>query len=396
MKPRFLLLLFFLVSTISYSQIHFEKGYIITNDGIKTDCFIKNEGWESNPSRIIYKYTLDGPAQKATVEDLKEFGIVGEARFVRAKVQIDTSAQRINKITFYENPEWSTKKLFLKVLIEGKASLYYFKDNIKRFFYSVDDDSIAQLIYKKYKVTGGEIAVNNEFRQQLWLNVKCANAEMSTLEHLDYREKALKKYFVYYNNCNHSEYKTFEPAKVKRNAFNLRVMAGFDKSIFWFKDLQSLWRTKYNFPSQINFTARLDMEYILPFNKNKWSLVFSPDFHSYKIKQDDRLTVDYKAIDFFLGPRYYMFLTDKLRVHLNAFYILPVNVSFDSNVWGGAPDINGRHGLAFGFGIDYGRFSMEYHYYFKRHLMRYITWDDAYHRQAVVLGVDLFNPVKDK
>ncbi|EDP94997.1 hypothetical protein U8527_08205 [Kordia algicida OT-1] len=45
MKNYFGAFLIFLLTTSGiFAQINFEKGHFITENGIKTDCFIKNEG----------------------------------------------------------------------------------------------------------------------------------------------------------------------------------------------------------------------------------------------------------------------------------------------------------------------------------------------------------------
>lgn len=43
-----LLILTVLLSLITNAQIIFEKGYYITNDDQKIDCFIKNNDWKYN------------------------------------------------------------------------------------------------------------------------------------------------------------------------------------------------------------------------------------------------------------------------------------------------------------------------------------------------------------
>ena len=41
--------------------------------------------------------------------------------------------------------------MFLKVLIEGKATLYYYEEsNIQKFYYTLDKGNITPLVYKQY------------------------------------------------------------------------------------------------------------------------------------------------------------------------------------------------------------------------------------------------------
>jgi len=94
MKNYYCIVLFFLmISSGIFAQVNFEKGHFITENGQKTECFIKNEGWESNPSKFDYKLTLDSD---------------------------------------------------VNVLIEGETTLYAYVDgNIKAFYYKKNDGTIT-------------------------------------------------------------------------------------------------------------------------------------------------------------------------------------------------------------------------------------------------------------
>ena len=55
MKNKLLFLVFVLLHNHSFSQINFESGYFINNDGERIDCWIKNVGWGSNPNSFTYR-----------------------------------------------------------------------------------------------------------------------------------------------------------------------------------------------------------------------------------------------------------------------------------------------------------------------------------------------------
>jgi hypothetical protein len=128
-----------------FAQTKFQKGYFIDNNNVRTECLIKNDDWLNNPSKFSYKVSETAPIQSAEMPVVKEFGIYNNSKFVRADVNIDlTTNDYSNNLGNDKNPEWHQQQLFLKVLIEGKASLYYYKgQNVERFFYSVNaGDSI--------------------------------------------------------------------------------------------------------------------------------------------------------------------------------------------------------------------------------------------------------------
>jgi len=54
MKKLFTFLLM-LTACFTYSQINYEAGYFIDNNGKKTECLIKNVAWKNSPLNFEYK-----------------------------------------------------------------------------------------------------------------------------------------------------------------------------------------------------------------------------------------------------------------------------------------------------------------------------------------------------
>ena len=161
-----LLILTVLLSLITNAQIIFEKGYYITNDDKKIDCFIKNNDWKYNPSEFDYQLYLGAEIKKASIENVKEFGIDGYSKYIRAKVKTDRSSQKLKQLTYEKNPTLKEEILFLKPLIEGSHSLYEYEDPISQtYFYAKEDGIIETLIYKKYLRSKFEIAENIQFKR---------------------------------------------------------------------------------------------------------------------------------------------------------------------------------------------------------------------------------------
>ena len=108
-----------------------------------------------------------------------------------------------------------TEKLFLKVLIQGEASLFKYKDkSLTRYFYQTSHLDINQLIFKEYKTPENKIGTNNEFRRQLYNNIKCIDISMNNLKQIDYDKNSLLNIFTKYNSCKNSAFVNFEE-KVK-------------------------------------------------------------------------------------------------------------------------------------------------------------------------------------
>ena len=140
---------FLFAPMLAEAQVRFEKGYVIDSAGNQLDCLIKNVDWNRNPDKIYYKLTTDSPVLEGDVSTIKEFKVDGYERHVSSAVKIDRSSTVLSSLTVSRHPQWSQEKLFLKVLVEGRAVLYqYFSSNLRRFFYSVNEKPIEQLVSK--------------------------------------------------------------------------------------------------------------------------------------------------------------------------------------------------------------------------------------------------------
>ena len=140
-----------ILSIKSFSQIVFEEGYFINESNQKINCLIKNIDWANNPSEFKYKISQDDPVREIDIQKVKEFGITGVTKYIRADVDIDRSGNDINSLGIEKDPVFQKERVFLKVLIEGKASLFIYEErNFTRFFYKMGDSEINQLVYKRY------------------------------------------------------------------------------------------------------------------------------------------------------------------------------------------------------------------------------------------------------
>ena len=275
MKNQLLFLLTIILSLNCYSQISFEKGYYIDNNDQRINCFIKNIDWKDNPTEFEYKLTENSEPLLATIKSAKEFGVDNISKYIRSTVDIDRSIDNVNSmvlISKQKNPEYQEEELFLKVLLEGNASLYLFAvSNSQKFFYSNDGSKIEQLIYKKYlDLETNRVSTNNGYRQQLWNDLKCPTFKISKVENLDYNKKELVRFFEAYNNCHNQESVSFEE-KEKRDLFNLSIRPGLNSSSL--SVVGGLTNTRnFDFDNELGLRFGIEAEIILPFNKNKWAI----------------------------------------------------------------------------------------------------------------------------
>ena len=292
----------------------------------------------------------------------------------------------------YKNKIFKKEQLFLKVLIEGKASLFIYKDqNLRRYFYKTNHHNIDQLIFKKYKTEENKIGKNNDFRGQLYDHLKCKDISINDLKHIEYKKKALIKLFSKYNSCNNSEFVNFEE-KVKSDFFNLNFRFGLNNSSLAINnDYTPLQSTDYG--SKIGLRVGMEFEFIMKFNKNKWAVIVEPTYQYFKAEDkkntnQSNTNADYKSIEIPLGLRHYVFLNKKSKIFINGSFIY--DLALNSKVRG--LDVKSGPNLGIGMGYNYNNtYSIEFRYQTKRNLLtEYAIWTSDYQTTSLIFGYTLF------
>ncbi len=380
MKNLLPALLFSLIYFSNYSRITFQPGYFIDNKGERTNCLIKNTDWKNNPSSFTYKLTESSRSLKTSIEGVREFGIEGEAKYVRYTIPIDRSSDDLNALGNAKQPVFKTERLFLKSLIEGNAVLYYYEDNnLRRFFFTVDGSAVQQLVYKRYHKSPGIVGQNMRFRQQLWNHLKCTGITRSQTDRLAYKKEPLIRFFHTFNSCRNPS-----AAALKKNneklEFNLVLRPGLNLNSLLIENSSSVFR---NTDFGQNPGIRIGGEFLalLPFNKNKWGLFFEPTFQSYSSSSETTPTgfspttmanVDYKSFELPMGLRHYMFLNKSSKLFLNAAFVfdkgLGSKINFDN---GSELEIESLTNWALGAGYSYAnKLTLEFRYNTNRELLR--------------------------
>jgi hypothetical protein len=372
MKKSFLFILLFYY-TFSNAQISFEKGYFISNNGNRTECFIKNLDWKNTPTQFNYKLQInDSESKVETISTVQEFGIDNESTYKRFKVEIDRTSNEVENLTTNENPTWKEETLFLKILVEGDALLYeYTSEETRRFFYQTLNSKLQQLVYLRYLTeikyeASASINQNNTYQKQLYDDVRCVNITGKDIKKLTYKKSELTNYFIEYNKCkNPSSLKT--KSTTIKGELLLRVTPSMN-----FVSLTIPDRNDYNVNIDANnktlFKIGLEVEYILPYNKNKWSLFIDPTYQKYEnestysvksfFQNTNNAThvakIDYSSIEIPIGVRHYMFLNKTSKLFLNLAYIFEVNgkatISYDQSQYYSSQT---SQNFAFGFGYTY-------------------------------------------
>ncbi|MGB8705709.1 MAG: hypothetical protein WCD31_11820 [Gillisia sp.] len=229
----------------------------------------------------------------------------------------------------------------------------------------------------------------------MWNDLKCRDIDQSELEKTSYNQKELTALFVKYNSCKNVEPLNFEE-KPERNSFSLNIRPGVNRSSL---DLRDVVRKHDIALEETGFRIGAEMEFTLPFNKNKWAIIIEPTYQYFKTEKEvpfqyiSPVKVDYRSIEIPIGLRYYLFLNPESKLFVNAsgLYDLPLNsqISFPF-----VPDvpIKSRNNLAFGLGYKFqDTFSIEFRYQTAREILGDSKdWNSKYKTLSVLFGYSIF------
>lgn len=394
-----------------FAQIQFENGYYIDNNDQKIDCQIRNIDWRNNPTFFNYRLSENDDAIKMTLESVKEFSINNTSKYVRSIINIDRSSDNINNLSRDKNPIFKEEKLFLKVLIEGKSTLYeYIDGNIRRYFYKNGNSNIEQLVYKRYKSNEKEIGENIRFRQQLFSALKCEKFKKNRILNIAYNKSALVKFFSDYSACHDKALVNYDhQVKQKRDLFNLTLRPRVNSSSLSISNAsQGTIIKNVDFGNETGFGFGLETEFIFPFNKNKWSILIEPTYQSFKSKKSIKVSnilegqliaeVSYNSIEVPVSLRYYFFLNKNSSIFINGSFLFDISskTSINFKRTDGSDfnslDITTRNNLAIGTGFKIkDRFSLELRYQMAREILsNYVYWNTDYKTLSLIFGYSLF------
>ncbi|SFN24225.1 hypothetical protein SAMN05421594_1772 [Chryseobacterium oleae] len=389
--------------SISYAQIKFEKGYMITNSGEKKEVLIKNLDWKNNPEEFEYKQDGTSAIKNEGIKNIQEFGIEAGSRYVRKTVMLDQSSKELNQMSEHKNPDFTEKTVFLKYVVDGKAGLLYYENNkVERFFYTLEGSEAKQLVYKPYYSDYNTVNYNEEYKKHIYENLNCG-LETKVIQNTKYTEKELTKIFTAYNQCSGGAVTNYTPANAGKHFFHLNIRPGVNFSSVTTTDFYGSTAEETKI-SKTSFRIGLEAEYVLPFNKNKWALFIEPTYQYFKGEADVvvspgtyfetqvKKTVDYKSIELPIGIRHYLFINDQSKIFINAAYVFDFSMNSTINNGFKTVDITSGSNAAFGVGYKYkNRYSAEFRITTARNLKRDQTiMNEKYTTSSLILGYTLF------
>ncbi len=315
-----LLFVLLTIFTTTFSQIRFERGFVKNNQNEKSEILLKNSDWSFNPTEFIYKESENGEQKVGKIKDFKEFGVYNFSKYVRFTGPIDQSTDDLQILDDEKNPKWEERTVYLTQLVEGKRNLYLYNDKkIRKYFYSDSNTPITQLIYKRYYEGGDQtnVTTNNEFRSQLAQFFAEENVGKK-VDNLKYISSDLTNFFKKYNTiAAENEIQTDD----SKSSVNLYIKPGIAFSALQLKFTDGN-PANVDFANKISPRFGVELEYVFPFNKNKFSVFVEPTYQSYKNTgknfTNNEAEVKYSVIEIPVGARYYLFLNNSSKLFLEA------------------------------------------------------------------------------
>ncbi len=395
-------------SLIIGAQENFEQGSYADNNGNIIEGFINNRDWSINPSVIEFKTELNSNIQKISISNLQGFSIGKSIIYEKHKVKIDRSSNSLEKLSQNREPNLSEENLLLLVLAKNSATLYKYRDTNNTYFFYKENDIIHSLIYKKFLTLDNKIGENNFYQQQLNTGFKCSNGKLLSSSQVKYTESSLIKFFKSFGECTNNQKNTFVVKKEKDNLFNIKLIAGFFINSF---EVDSNTRRTFDYGSDSGFLPGIELEAVFP--KNKWSVFFDARYHNFTGEGNIDVFVPlnsetvsvptaatYTALDFGLGGRYYVTISDKSSIffglNIAIDFISDTEIIFNEGIMGNGIstdflDNGSSVALGIGLGVNINPINFEIRYHSPRNTLRAGTSETLYNILMFSASYKLFN-----
>lgn len=384
---RINLLIILLVSINIYGQSNYHNGKIKLSDQSELDVLMDYGGWIKTPEQLKVKYQDEVRIYEP--EQLLEFTIDGD-RYISRKVNLDITNQDLQKLNSTINQQTELRHIFLRVLVDGAASLYSFRDTRTHYFVSKSGESEIIELDNLKRMLNSSVSYSKKYVGQLSLLLADC-VESGRVDKVRFAKSSLLKVIKEYNQCKEggSNY------VVKKNPIKaeLLLLGGYKSSTYELPSegfysnyiLDSDSDGNLTFGVGLNINLLRNTERLQFYNELLYQQYgFSGSYRDQRLPQqffDYQLDVDLSYLELSTLIRFNF--TDnnkKLRPFLNAGMVNAFQLSDNSSesvniVFFDAETLREREPLedqivshrlffTFGAGLEFSRFSFEFRYGF--------------------------------
>ncbi|MEA1887757.1 MAG: hypothetical protein U9N72_11165 [Bacteroidota bacterium] len=266
-------------------QQYFLEGEIVSAENELLEGFIDYRDWKYNPD--IIRFIPDGKITPLTFSpsDLMSFTVNNE-RFIAAEVTIERTPDNLDELLNVGGRIISREKVFLRVLVEGLTSLYYYNERQSGKHFYIRKDIGGEIIeLKQYSVISEiegqkEVLVQDEYKDQLE-NIMRDCPMLIPMTHLvDYNRSELTELVEEYNKCLKGE--IYYVAELPSVEYEARLSAGLSAFYINFRGSGSDDLVVANFPISHKPYAAVGLNIIFPFSRKTFSVYNEAGIHIYE------------------------------------------------------------------------------------------------------------------
>lgn len=267
----------------SYSQKNYQPGYIINLAGDTLNGSINYKNWGVNPKEISF-INEKGEISRLASEDIKSFFVSGE-NYVSAIVNIDDNPYK-TAVSYSDEYTYRTDTVFLRSLVLGRKSLYYYKGmDDKEHFFIGTDEGYELLHYKLYfKNVGGAKTVftDKKYIRQLNYYFQDCPEIREKLKNTLYNSSDLIRLFLKYYSLKNELVDFHE--QDKRTKTDIHFVTGVSISKLQFKGNVNDDLVEAGYSPSVNIPIGVSFDIHLPRNLQKWSVNNELLYTSYKME----------------------------------------------------------------------------------------------------------------
>lgn len=279
------LFLFFSFFFTVFAQENYLRGYLTLSNGDTSQGYIDYRNWAANPNRIYFKNNLNDTRKQYTPLQIKGFSVSDE-QYESAIVSTEISPISANELNFEPALIFRTDTTFLQTMIQGRKSLYFYKNNLGTDqFYIKSGAKYELLIYKKYLENHNKanyVIENEQYKEQLNAYLSDCPTLSSQLTALKYEKKSMEDLLVTY--YREAQLPIGFQKKTEKASTQFGVTAGGSYTALKFKSGDFPELVNANFEPSLNITGGLFFEIVTPRNRKKWSIYNELTIAAYKAK----------------------------------------------------------------------------------------------------------------
>ncbi len=246
MKYGAVCLCIILFQQMIYAQSTLSSGFILTKSNDTLRGKIRDKDWDISPNFIEFSNTDSSDLKRYTPDSISGFGLDGKYLYTSKKVVMDISSLSIDKLMFFNKNDTVkfrtvTKQVFLNILVLGRMSLYFQKDETgkEHFFVKKDTDTLTEIVLQKYLSTGlysKELHTVERYKFQLRYLMSDCSQIADVITKAGYNESDLTELVIKYNKCFSSDQNTYIKPSEKSN-YRIGIIAGIGSTNLSFSGL---------------------------------------------------------------------------------------------------------------------------------------------------------------